>query len=59
MLENPRVFVFSAVLPSSHSSSSSSFTDIVIFALFVCAFSSVDEVAQVLFVDCVFDIEPR
>ena len=58
VFEYPRVLVFSPVFSSSYRSSSTCFTYIRIFALFVCALSSVDEIAEVLFVNCVFDVEP-
>ena len=59
MFENPRVLVFSPVLSGPYSSSSGCFADIRAFALFILAFSSVDEVTKMFLVDCVFDVEPR
>ena len=57
MLEYPGVFVLSPMFPSSHCSSSGCFTDIRIFASFISAFSSVNEVAEVVLVDFVFDVK--
>ena len=45
------------MFPSSHCSSSGCFTDIRIFASFISEFSSVNEVAEVVLVDFVFDVK--
>ena len=57
MLEYPGFFFLLSVFLSSHCSSHGCFTDIQIFASFISAFLSVNEVAEVVLVDFVFDVK--